>query len=697
MSGMAGRGAASRTILWEPAPHAWSTTRMGRFLTKVAEQHDVSFVNYADAHDWSVREPGSLWAAIAEEFAVRFVTPPTAVLEAGVMPDVRWFSGATLNYAGHVLDMLADIARRDPERVVLVARSQVRARRALTAGELHGAVGRCAAGLARLGVVPGDRVAAVLPSGAEAVIALLATASLGAVWSSCSPEFGVPAVIDRFGQIGPRVLIAVEATTYGARSIDRRDELAAIRAGLPTLDATVVVPSVDGHASPEGASPGSEPPGDGHIGDRLIGWAQLLDASNGESVPAAVPVAFDHPLSVLYSSGSTGSPKAIVHGHGGILLEHLKVLGLHHDLSDDDTLLWFSTTGWMMWNLLVSGLLVGARIVLFDGDPGWPSADALWRVAAEERCTVVGVGSAALQRHHATGLELGDDIDLSCVRQVGATGSPLQPGGFHWVAEQLGAHVQTVSVSGGTDVCTAFVGANPLLPVRAGELQARCLGAAVESWDAEGRASIDTLGELVITVPMPSMPVGLWGDADRSRLHATYYAQAPGVWWHGDWLLVRPDGGCVISGRSDATLNRGGIRSGTAEFTAVVEQVPGVADSLIVHRELPELDIDELILLVALDGGVVLDETLIAALRSAVRGALSPRHVPDRVIAVPSVPRTISGKKVEVPVRRLLTGGDPFGVVAIDALADPSAWGALVAVLDAEGLLGGDQPLAPDE
>lgn len=696
MTERADPGAPSRTILWEPAAHAWSTTRMGRFLTRVAAQHDVRFASYADAYDWSVRKPESLWAAVADEFAVRFATPPTAVLEAGVMPDVRWFPGATLNYAGHALDVLADIARRDPERVVLVARSQIRARRTLTACELHEAVARCAAGLAQLGVGPGDRVAAVLPNGAEAVIALLATASLGAVWSSCAPEFGVPAVIDRFGQIGPKVLLAVTATTYGARSIDRRDELSAIRAGLPTLLATVVVPATDDHAPS-----GDGPAGDGPVGDRLLAWAQLLDAAEREAVQASVavvvPVAFDHPLSVLYSSGSTGPPKAIVHGHGGILLEHLKVLGLHHDLGEHDTLLWFSTTGWMMWNLLVSGLLVGARIVLFDGDPKWPAADALWRIAAEERCTVVGVGSAALQRHHATGLKLSDDIDLSCVRQVGATGSPLPPGGFQWVAEQLGAHVQTVSVSGGTDMCTAFVGANPLLPVRTGELQARCLGAAVEAWDAEGHASFDILGELVITVPMPSMPIGLWGDDDRSRLHATYYAQAPGVWWHGDWLLVRPDGGCVISGRSDATLNRGGIRSGTAEFTAVVEQVPGVSDSLIVHRELLELDIDELILLVVLDDGVVLDAKLRSALCSAVRGALSPRHVPDRVIAVPAVPRTISGKKVEVPVRQLLAGGDPSRVVAIDALADPSAWGTLVAVFDAEGLLDEDQPLAPDE
>jgi acetoacetyl-CoA synthetase len=692
--------AADRRIMWEPPADA--EPRMAAFLRGAAVRHGLPpeatalaatdpVAGYAAVHAWSVRRLDALWSAVVDEFSVRFDTPPDRVLDGERMPHVRWFPGATLNYAGHLRTVLERLAERRPEEEVLVARSQARDRIACTPVQLLEAIDRCAAGLQQLGVVRGDRVAGYLPNGPEAVIAFLATATLGAVWSSCAPEFGVPAVLDRFGQIDPVVLVGVTSSTYGSRHIDRSAELDAIRRGLPGLRATVIVP--DGRSvgdDDDAAAVVTVGAGADGRPERLM-WDALMDlGARAGAAPDPVPVPFDHPLYVLYSSGSTGPPKAIIHGHGGILLEHLKVLGLHHDLDERDTLLWFTTTGWMMWNLLVSGLLLGARVVLLDGDPAWPTPAALWHVVAEERCTVVGVGSVALQRHQTDGLELPADLDLRAVRQVGATGSPLAAGGFDWVAQHIGPHVQTVSISGGTDVCTAFIGANPLLPVRAGELQAPCLGCAIEAWGPDHRPRIGELGELVLTAPMPSMPIGLWGDADGALLERTYFAQHPGVWWHGDWLRVHADGGCVISGRSDATLNRGGIRSGTAEFTTIVEGLPEVRDSLIAHREVPDAGIDELVLLVALAEGIALDDDVIAAVRGAVRSGLSPRHVPDRILAVPAVPRTISGKKVEVPVKRVLCGADPRTVITPDALADPDAWRTLVTVLSRAGLVAGD-------
>src|SRR5581483_1443619 len=502
--------------------------------------------------------------------------------------------------------------------------------------ELRDQVARARAGLQRLGVGRGDRVAAYLPNIAETLVAFLATASLGAVWSSCAPEFGTRSVVDRLRQIDPKVLLAVDGYRYGDKDVDRRNEVAAIRAELPSLEATVAVPYL----------------GNGGIPD-AVSWSDLV-AAPGELAFDAVP--FDHPLYILFSSGTTGLPKPIVHGHGGILVEHLKVLGLCSDIGPADRFFWFSTTGWMMWNYLVSGLLVGAGVVLYDGNPGWPDVSELWRLAAETGVTWFGASAPFLLSCRKEGLRPGAELDLSAVRAVGSTGAPLPVEGFHWVYEAVGKDLVLSSCSGGTDVCSAFVGAVPVLPVRAGEITCRYLGAKVEAYDETGRSLVGQQGELVVTAPMPSMPVGFWGDSDGSRYRAAYFADFPGVWRHGDWITISDHGSCVISGRSDATLNRGGVRLGTAEFYSVVESLPEVADSLVVHLEDPEGGPGDLILFVALTDGRTLDDALTKRIATELRTNLSPRHVPNRIHQVAAIPRTLSGKKLEVPVKRILTG-----------------------------------------
>ena len=561
------------------------------------------------------------------------------------MPGARWFPGATLNYAEHAL---AGAATR-PIDVAVVAWSQTRAPQELTWSELADAVARCRAGLVRLGVGPGDRVAAYLPNIPETAIAFLATASLGAIWSSCAPEFGVRSVVDRFAQIEPVVLFAVDGYRYGDKAVDKRADVAAIEAALPTRRQTVHVR---------------------YLGDGDDDWTGLL----AEAGPLAFdPVPFDHPLYVLYSSGTTGLPKAIVHGHGGITVEHLKSAALHHDLGADDRFLWFTTTGWMMWNYLMSGLLVGATIVLFDGDPGVPDLGELWRLAADTGVDVFGVSAPFLMACRKAGVV----PPAHHLRGVGSTGAPLPPDGFRWVHDVVGADVQVQSVSGGTDVCAAFVGAAPLLPVRAGEISCRLLGVAVEAFDPDGDVCPPGVqGELVVTEPMPSMPVGFWGDSpNQEQLRHAYFSDYPGVWRHGDWITFTDDGACVISGRSDATLNRGGVRLGTSDFYAVVEARPEVADSLVVHLEGDDPDqlMGELLLFVALTPGAELDDALRGAIVHALRTELSPRHVPDAILRVPAIPRTLSGKKLEVPVKRILNGADADAVASRSSLADPAA------------------------
>jgi acetoacetyl-CoA synthetase len=607
----------------------------------------MRFDDYDALWRWSVDDLDAFWTSIADYFDVEFLARPSAALADARMPGANWFPGARLNWAEHALRL----NERGDDDVMVIARSESRPEERLTAAQLRDAAARVRSGLLELGVQPGDRVAAYLPNIPEAAIGLLACASIGAVWSSCAPEFGTRSVIDRFGQIEPTVLLTIDGYRYAGKAIDRTKEVAAIRAALPSLRATVVLPYLQADAP--------TPPGS-------ISWSELR-ATPGELAFEAVP--FDHPLYVLYSSGTTGLPKPIIHGHGGILLEHLKIHALHHDLGPEDRFFWFTTTGWMMWNYLVSGLLVSSTIVLYDGAPGEPDLMTLWRLAAEASVTCFGTSAPFLMACRKEGIIPGRDADLSSVRSIGSTGAPLPPEGFRYVHDRIGDQIQLASVSGGTDVCTAFVGASPLVPVWEGEISCRHLGCRVESFDADGRSVVGEQGELVLTAPMPSMPVGFWNDPDGSRYRAAYFSDFPGVWRHGDWITITDRGSCVISGRSDATLNRGGVRIGTAEFYAVVEAIPEVTDSLVVHLE----EGDRLVLFLALRDGAQLDDGLRSRIAAELRSSLSPRHVPDEMMAVPSIPRTLSGKKLEVPVKRILTGTAPEAAASRGSLADPSS------------------------
>ncbi|MDQ6682727.1 MAG: acetoacetate--CoA ligase [Chloroflexota bacterium] len=653
-------------VLWSPPGDARNRSRVGAYLRWLEAERGLRFADYDELWRWSVTDLGAFWQSIWDHFGVVSSSPPSAAIGRHEMPGTTWFPGSRLNWAEHALRL----SQRKPDDVVVIAHSESRSSTTLTVAELRDAVGRTRHGLHRLGVGPGDRIAAYLPNIPEAAIGLLAAASLGAIWSSCAPEFGTRSVVDRFSQIEPKVLLTIDGYRYGGREVDRADQVAAIRAALPSLAATVAVPYLD--------------PTSSRIPD-AVGWGELT-AAGGAPEFEAVP--FDHPLYVLYSSGTTGLPKAIVHRHGGILLEHLKIHALHHDLGAEDRFFWFSTTGWMMWNYLVSGLLVDATIVLYDGSPAHPDLLRLWRLAEEAGITFFGTSAPYLMACRKHGLRPGAQLDLSRLRGVGSTGAPLPPEGFRYVYDSIGSDVQLASVSGGTDVCSAFVGGSPMVPVWEGEISCRHLGCRVEAFDPEGQPLIGAQGELVLTAPMPSMPIGFWNDPDGERYRAAYFSDYPGVWRHGDWITITDRGSCVISGRSDATLNRGGVRIGTAEFYAAVEAFEEVADSLVVHLEAGDL----LILFVALREGTDLDEELRARISADLRRGLSPRHVPDRIHAVPAIPRTLSGKKLEVPVKRILTGTPPELAASRGSLADPAALDPFVALAASGALKDASQP-----
>jgi acetoacetyl-CoA synthetase len=604
------------------------------------------FGGYDELFRWSIDDLEGFWASVWEHYEVRAHTPYERVLGSRTMPGAEWFPGATLNYAEHMLGR-----EDDAHRPAVVARSQTRGPIELTFGDLREQVARARAGLLRLGVGPGDRVVAYLPNIPETLVAFLATASIGAVWATCPPEFGVRSVLDRLGQLRPKVLLAVAGYKWGERVIDRRGEVAAVRAGLPGLETVVHVPYAGGD--------------DDRLAD-TVSWEQLL-AEPGALEFDALP--FAHPLYVLFSSGTTGLPKAIVHGHGGILVEHLKNAGLSFDLGPDDRLQWFTTTAWMMWNALMSTLLLRASIVLIDGNPGYPDLAFQWRLAEEARPTMLGLSPAFVMACRKEGLEPGRSFDLSSIRLLGIAGSPLAVEGFDWLYEQLGEGVFLNNGSGGTDVCTGIVQGNPLLPVYAGEIAGRCLGVDTAALDLDGNEVVGELGELVIRQPMPSMPVAFWNDPDGARYRAAYFDHYPGIWRHGDWIVFTERGSSVITGRSDATLNRGGVRLGTSELYAVVEEITEVVDSLVVHLE----STDELILFVVLRPGLELDDALRAQIAGTLRSSLSPRHAPDTIVAVPAIPRTLTGKKLELPVKKILTGAAVSDVASRDALVDPES------------------------
>jgi acetoacetyl-CoA synthetase len=633
-------------VLWTPPADARERFVVGRYLEWLSGERGVDLAGYDELWRWSVSDLEGFWASVWDFFEVRAHAPYERVLGSREMPGAEWFPGARLNFAAHMVGRAEDL-----DRPAVVAYSQSRERLELTFGDLREQVARARAGLQRLGIGPGDRVVAYLPNIPETLVAFLATASLGAIWATCPPEFGVRSVLHRLGQLEPKVLLAVAGYRYGDKPIDRRPQVAEIRADLPSIESVVHVPY---GGSPDDALPDA------------VAWDELL----GERAELAFdPLPFAHPLYVLFSSGTTGLPKAIVHCHGGILLEHLKNHGFSWDLQPGDRLQWFTTTAWMMWNALVSVLLHRASIVMIDGNPAYPDLSFQWRLIEEARPTFFGLSPAFTMACRKEGLEPGKLFDLASVRMVCEAGSPLPLEGYEWLYEHFGPEVYVNVGSGGTDVCTGIVQGMPLLPVYAGEMSTRMPGVDADAFDPDGSSVVGELGELVIKQPMPSMPVAFWNDPDGSRYRDSYFGVYPGIWRFGDWIMFTERGTAVITGRSDATLNRGGVRLGTSEIYSVVEELDEVLDSLVVHLEEP----DELLLFVVLRPGLELDEGLAERIKGALRTSLSPRHAPDTVVAVPAIPRTLTGKKLEVPVKRILTGAAVADVASSDALVEPAA------------------------
>jgi acetoacetyl-CoA synthetase len=634
-------------LLWEPSPAVIEQANMTHYMEWLAQNKDLDFEGYRQLWQWSVENTADFWKSLWDYFQITASQQPTDILADKRMPGAKWFSGARLNYAENFF------ARMDGEETAVLYKAEDQPLKTIKWQEIYDQTRALAHVLRGMGVQEKDRVVAYLPNIPEAIIGLFACASLGAIWSSCSPDFGSRSVLDRLQQIEPKVLLAVNGYTYNGKPFDRRQIVAELQAGLPTLEHTILVPLL------------SEKPDIESLENTVL-WADALEAADPPSPLTFAQLPFDHPLWVLYSSGTTGRPKPIVHGHGGIVLEHLKETVLHLDLKPQERFFWYTSTGWMMWNFIVGGLLSGCSIVLYNGSPGYPSMMALWELAAETRMSYFGTSAAFISACIKTGIKPAESLDLSAIRAVGSTGSPLPVAGFQWIYENVNQSLALESVSGGTDLCTAFVGGCRLLPIYAGEIQGAALGAKVQAYDEKGEPVIGEVGELVITEPMPSMPIYFWNDPENERYEASYFEVYPGVWRHGDWIKFNERGGCVIYGRSDSTINRQGIRMGTSEIYQAVESLPEIMESLIVDLELLGRE-SYMPLFVVLREGVELDEGLIGRIKQKIRQDISPRHVPDEIFAIDQIPYTLSGKRMEVPIRRILLGQ------AFEKAANPGA------------------------
>jgi len=680
--------------MWLPSPALVEHSNVRAYMAWLSERHGLAFNDYAGLWQWSVDHIDAFWASVWAYFDIHASQPRAGVLSEHLMPGAHWFPGARLNYAERVFTVGAD-----PNAPAIIFRTETTATRPATTElswfDLRQRVASVAGALRGMGVKTGDRVAAFVSNMPEAVVAFLACAAIGAIWSSCSPDIGAGAVLDRFKQIEPKVLFAVDGYVYNNKGYDRREVVSELVRSLPSLTHVVHIPylvpgtpspsTAPRKVAPKRATAAYGPPGlrggaiPGAVNDAppspvaSLHHVQFDDLTRGATRLAFEQVPFDHPLWVLYSSGTTGLPKAIVHSHGGILLEHLKSLTFHIDLKPSDRFFWFTTTGWMMWNFLIGGLLVGSTIVLYDGSPGRDDMLALWQLAQDVGVTVFGTSAAYISACMKAGIKPNEHLDLSALRHVGSTGSPLSEDGFRWIYDAIRADVWLGPMSGGTDVCTAFVGACPILPVTPGEMQCRYLGAKVEAFDEAGQAQIDEVGELVLTQPMPSMPIYFWRDPDMRRYRESYFeTYGPGIWRHGDWVKITKGGGVVIYGRSDSTINRHGVRIGTSELYRAVEAVPEVTDSLVIDLEMLGRP-SYMPLFVVLREGAVLDAALTLKIKDAIRSALSARQVPDDVIVVQAVPRTLNGKKMEVPVKKILLGTPLEKAANVDSVANPAA------------------------
>ncbi|SIT73399.1 acetoacetate--CoA ligase [Edaphobacillus lindanitolerans] len=633
-------------VIWTPSGERIEKSVMTDYMDWLKKEKGVQAKDYTELWKWSVDELEPFWESIWQYCGVAGNRSYSNVLQGDSMIGAKWFSGATLNFTENIF------SERNPGQTALYFRSESTPTRSISWGELEKQVASVAKKLKDMGVKAGDRVAAYLPNIPEAAIAFLATASVGAVWSICSPDFGSKSVITRFGQIEPVVFIAVDGYSYNGKTFDKRSDVEEIRKQLPTVKQAVFVPYI-GEGVPES----------------YMAWEELLE----EDVPlAAEPMPFDHPLWIVYSSGTTGLPKPIVHSHGGIVLEHKKLMAIQHDLGPDDVVFWFSSTGWIMWNLLIGSWLACPTIVLYDGSPSSPDWGILWELAEETGITFFGTSAPFIAASAKIDARPKEKYDLHKLRSVFSTGAPLTADGYEWIYEHVKSDVWLVSVSGGTDISAAFVGGVPIEPVRIGEIQGRSLGVAADAFDEEGNSLIDEVGELVVTKPMPSMPLYFWGDEGNERYHESYFDHYPGIWKHGDWIKIDGEGRCIIYGRSDSTINRSGVRMGTSDLYRVIAGVDEVFDSLVIDLEVIGKSAS-LLLFVVLKEGAELNEDLEARIKQEIREQLSPRFAPDRIYQVEDIPKTLNGKKLEVPIRKLLLGFEAERVINADSMSNPES------------------------